>query len=676
MLLHEPDRIEQSTVILDEFHERSVEQDLCYALLNQYVDVFDDQLKRVVMSATLSLDAIVNQTSLQLIESKGFSHPVTLTYRKTDVTKSRELAQFIESSWQNISHHLLVFCPGIREIRRIEQALSNQIPVVILHGQLDKTPNIQLLENSPPTVILATNIAESSVTLPNVHTVIDLGLERFANVNPATGLTELKTRKISKASATQRAGRAGRLGPGNAIRLWSEDQQDSLVSHQPAELTYADLTATVLNCAVWGASLQDLPWLEAPSDNRWKLATETLMAWNAIGKNGAVTEHGKAMLKTGLEPWLGHFMVTAYRADNLPPAAALAASLTYSELDNYDGSHPAPISRLSKSVRSEANLILKRFNLKLPETIPAVDSSVLVTALADRLIHWTSKTQGQLVNGTAVSSRNPSSKTWGILLDGMRQSGQIQVNHSLPMATEQVLSCVKVARKIEFNPTKKTFTVCSYVGKIKLDQKPIKPSESEKTDAWANLIATQGESVLNWPDEANDIKARWLFAVSCDTTWPKWPDNFEWAERCKEFMAGVTSFNKLPLMAVLEHTLGQTQLNDLNQQYPKTWQSPTQRNVKIHYDATHKKATAEIKLQEAFGLNQTPTVGKSQPVELALLAPNQRPVANVTDLPHFWRNVYPEVRKELRGRYAKHPWPEDPMSFQATTKTNRQIKHN
>jgi ATP-dependent helicase HrpB len=274
-----------------------------------------------------------------------------------------------------------------------------------------------------------------------------------------------------------------------------------------------------------------------------------------------------------------------------------------------------------------------------------------------------------------VSSRKPTKSDWSILLDGIRNGSSIQAIHFLDISQEQVLASVETTKSIEFDPKRKTFTSCTIVGKIKLIQKPIKPTESEKTTAWAGLIASQGESVLHWSAEALDIKTRWQFAASYDKNWPQWPTATNWSNRCREFMAGVSSFHQLPLMAILEHTLGLNQLNLLSKQYPKTWQTPTGRNVKIEYDHINLKVTAQIKLQEAFGLTHSPTIGNTLPIELALLAPNGRPVAIVTDLPHFWSNVYPEVRKELRGRYAKHPWPEDPLTFEATRKTNRQIKN-
>ena len=350
ILLNNPDQLGQATVIFDEFHERSVEQDLCYALVNQYVDYFDEHVRRIIMSATLNVDKIASQTQLPLIESEGFSYPVDVHFQKTEVKNSRLVAPIIEAQWQTTDDHLLVFCPGLAEIRQLEQQLAPNIPVLILHGQLSATPNLGDLEKAASTVILATNIAESSVTLPRVHTVVDLGLERFASIHPVTGITELKTRQISQASATQRTGRAGRLAPGKCIRLWSADEHKALVAHQPAEITLADLTDTVMHCLQWGTTREELVWLDQPSASRWQLAVDKLRHWRAIDSDGQLNAHGLAMQKIGLQPWLRHLIAVAQAHENLVGPALLAAHLTTGQPVTYDTQQTQSIRNFSKAI--------------------------------------------------------------------------------------------------------------------------------------------------------------------------------------------------------------------------------------------------------------------------------------------------------------------------------------
>jgi ATP-dependent helicase HrpB len=626
------------------------------------------------MSATLNVSEIERQTQLPIIESQGFSYPVETTYKPTDVSHFNKVSGFVHQSWQETADHILVFCAGLREIRRLEQALPSEIPTLILHGQLHKTPNLMRLEIDKPTVILATNVAESSVTLSRVHTVIDLGLERFAQTHPVTGITELKTRKISKASATQRAGRAGRLGPGKAIRLWSEDQHALLISHQPPELTYADLTGTVLKCMHWGTTNQELTWLDSPSEMRWQLAEEKLKTWVAIDKRNTLTEHGHAMVRIGLEPWLSHFLALAENQNCLQSASVIAAAISLKLLDTVPVMTEINSTQLPRDLTKEANSILQRFQKKLSGTIKPISPSLLIHAFSDRIIYWRNSQTGILVNGNETRAHTPHKEMWGILLDGIKQNGVILASQWLPVSNTDVTAALPPNETITYSVKNRTFRAVSSLGKIKLNEMPIRPTEQQKSASWMLAITEFGSDEFNWNETTLSLKQRWLFAIENDSNWPHWPSNQRWANIASEFMAGISTFDQLPLQAMLDHAMGYENKKLLEQQYPKSWLAPTARHIQLSYDAANAKVTCALKLQEIFGLKNQPTVGNGIPITLSLLSPNGRPVANVTDLSHFWATVYPEIRKELRGRYSKHPWPEDPTAFKATSKTNRQIR--
>ncbi len=675
ILLNNPDQLTHATVIFDEFHERSVEQDLCYALVNQYVEYFDDQVRRVIMSATLNVEKIIHQTQLPLIESKGFSYPIEISYEKSDIKNSQLIASIIRKHWQNTEDHLLVFCAGLSEIRNIEQQLPPTISVLILHGQLAKTPNLLTLVNAPSTVILSTNIAESSVTLPRVHTVVDLGIERYANTHPVTGITELKTRQISQASAKQRAGRAGRLAPGKCIRLWSIDDQKSLVAHQPPEITYADLTELVIHCSQWGTTLNDLIWLDKPSNARWQLALDKLNAWQALDASGQLNDHGQAMQKIGLQPWLSHLIALAKANNTLESAVLLAAHLTTGQPITYDLHKPQKLANFNQAIAQEYRLTLKKLDTHDSNSISAIAENILIQALADRVIHWRTHNQGLLITGTEVKTTQPTNEKWGLLLDGIRKGQCITATSWIAVSGDIVRDTLTLKTEIRFLPdANRSFVQIKRLGKITISENTHAPSAAERSSAWLNYIEKQGEMAFRWEPETLAFKERWLLASQILPSWPNWPQKNEWKALASAFFGGLKRFEQLPLNSILEHALGYEYQSKMNTLLPQFWSTPTQRKVAIHYDAQHKKAKIQIKLQEIFGLAQHPCLADTLPLTLELTAPNGRPVASVTDLSHFWRNVYPEVRKELRGRYAKHPWPEDPINFEPTAKTNRQLR--
>ncbi|WP_161599310.1 ATP-dependent helicase C-terminal domain-containing protein [Reinekea blandensis] len=673
ILLNDPDRISGSTVIFDEFHERSVDQDLSFALIHQYINELDDSVRRLIMSATLNIRELATQTGLPVIESDGRSYPVKLTYQPTNIKQPADIARVIRNEYQHVEHHILVFLPGIREIRAIERHLD--MPVLILHGTLNATPDVQALSQAPATVILATNVAESSITLPSVHTVIDTGLERYAQVHPVTGLTELKTRRISQASATQRSGRAGRLGPGKGIRLWSEDDQQSLVPHLPPPVRESDLTESVLLIAGWGNRPAEIPWPETPPKQRLALAVEKLTTWGALSADGHITPHGRAMLRLGLPPWLAHLLALAQTENRLTAAALLAAHIGKGLMPAYDFTQPQTLSDFSDDIRKETIRLISRFQLEPNSTIEPISESLLVRALSDRVIRFHGKNDGQMISGTRVQTQVPSSSEWALLIDGIRREQHILGFAWVAVSGKAVLETLPIETDVLFQPTQKAaFLRRRRLGRLNLDETPYQPEPEEKIQAWSHHIDAFGEEALSWSAEDRAFKRRCQVAEALLDDWPKWPDGSEWTDLAMPFLNGLKRLDDLVLSPVLEHWLGYERLQWLNRTLPRHWTAPSGRTVTLEYLPEKATARATLKLQELFGLAESPTIASGTPIELDLCAPNGRSVASVIDLSHFWANIYPEVRKELRGRYNKHPWPEDPLSFQATQKTNRQLR--
>ncbi|MDN3649925.1 ATP-dependent helicase C-terminal domain-containing protein [Reinekea marina] len=673
MLLNNPESVSNCTVIMDEFHERALDQDVSFALIQETIALLDEPVPLIIMSATLEVEQLQKMTEFPLIASPGFSYPIDIEYQKLDLNRSTEFAHFIEKIWQNSHSHLLVFLAGLKEIRAIERTINNTIPVMVLHGQLNNTPNLEQLNTVEKTVILATNIAESSVTLANVHTVIDSGLERFATTHPITGISALKTRRISQASATQRAGRAGRLGPGKVFRLWSEDEHQSRVPYQPAEITQADLTLSLLQLALWGTRFDQASWLTQPDKNRVETAEQKCEQWGAL-KDGHITQHGEAMLATGLDPALANFVVTAEHYECLPAAIVFAATLSVDPAQLAQNLKPTSMPN-QLQIRNEVKRLAKRLKQDIPPQFKPLDSFALVKAFQQRLIYSPTNGAPKLFNGASVSFMNANNSEWSLMLEGHQQDRSIRVFHALPIDADTAFKAIKVNQTVQFRPSQRQeFWRIETVGQIVIKQEPFKANPEEKTHAWENYIANHGESALPINSNLLALKQRWQIATKALNNWPKWPDASAWLGIAQPFLTGLNALADLDTVSAFKHWAGYEQLATLDQLCPKLWQCPSGRSVPLAYQPQHSKVVAQLKLQEAFGLNEQPTVANNLAITLELTAPNGRPVATVHDLPHFWRNIYPEVRKELRGRYAKHPWPEDPIGFKATAKTNRQLR--
>lgn len=675
-LLHEPDAINGSTVIFDEFHERQLNQDMAFALLDHYREYFDDSVKWIFMSATLQRGQLEAHTGLPLIQADGHIHPVDVHYEPVELHKAPIVSNVVMQYAQKTHGHTLVFLAGIADIRRLENALPSNQPVLILHGQLDKVPDMTQLESWPNRIVLATNIAQSSVTLPRVHLVIDTGLERYAVADSETGFIELKTRNISQADATQRMGRAGRLGPGQCVRLWSEDKNAQRVSHHRPEIFQAQLTELALQACQWGADITELHWLDSPTFGRWQHSLNKLKQYKAIDEQNQLTPHGYQIAKLGLPLWLANAIATSTNADEQNAITWLAAHIIAQKPLGYETQQGHMNYPAEPSVRHEAMLIAKRLNMKLNQHIKPLSNQRLVSSFIERLVFWKADNIGQLWSGTQIKSRqSEAANTWGIVFNARKKGSHYVCEESLPVSEESVLSQCPIEKRITFVPdnTKQAFTQYSAIGGIILTKQKITPNGEQKKQAWFKHIQAQGESAFQWFHEAAQLKHRWHFVQKVDEQFPRWPTHEAWAALTEPYLLKAVSLNQLKINEPLLGLLNYQQQQQLQTLTPTHWKAPSGRKPPIEYDFTHNSATASLKLQECFGLTVQPMVAGKTPLTLAFTAPNQRPVANVTDISYFWANVYPDVRKELRGRYAKHPWPEDPLMATATAKTKRHL---
>jgi ATP-dependent helicase HrpB len=402
------------------------------------------------------------------------------------------------------------------------------------------------------------------------------------------------------------------------------------------------------------------------------------VAWGAIDLNGQIRAHGKLMVNVGLEPWLGHFLITAQSFDCLSAAIYLAAHLSSQEPLQYNPFHQRSARNFKPAVIAEAQKLAQRFNQPHVLQFEPITESALIHALADRLVHQLESERAILISGTEVRSKaHFKAGQWWLLLDGIRSGRQILASAWLAVSTEAVLAQRPIQERTEFDPRlgPKPFRKIRAVGQIRLSTQPCTPSREEKISAWMAYIESHGEQAFTWSKAAALLRQRWLLLSGNQASWLSWPKQDQWLALSLPFLAGLGQLHELSMVALLNQYMGYANQQTLSRLCPEHWCAPSGRNVPLTYDPVHGQIQAQLKLQEAFGLATAPTIPAGVPIRLALTAPNGRPVAVVTDWSHFWLNIYPQIRKELRGRYAKHPWPDDPLTFKATAKTARQIRN-
>jgi len=679
-LQQDPELEGVGTVILDEFHERGLDQDVSLTLVHSCRELFRPDLRLLIMSATLSMSLLEQTLGLPTVKSDGQLHPLTESYHSPGRGDADALmVELIGQARADWPGHVLVFLPGLAEIERIRQRLPPNWPACVVHSQVPQDDLHGHLEQAEPTVILSTNLAESSVTLPGVRSVVDSGLERYAEIDPATGLTELKTRRISKSSARQRAGRAARLGPGHCYRLWSQTEQDGLAPDQPPEIAQAELTSLVLTLADWGLERSDAFWLTPPTAGRWQSAVQQLIHWQALDADQQLTDHGRRLIRLGLEPALAHLVVTGDAAGHGSDAAWLGALLSQQTLwpDASAEGFAQAVQQADRTLKREARLLAQRLNGELNNNAQLLPEPILINALSHRLMHRDSQGRTRLANGAAVHGFEASSN-WQLLLHGRNRNGEVGIQQALPVADSNVHNALPEHSDIALASAKdhSRFVRRRWLGPFLIDSQPTRADASEQRLAWQSWLAEQPLS--NWPkaEALNERRQRYRLASQLLDDWPAPASAAQLALTVEPWLTGIQQLQQLDSCAVFDAWIGYDRADALNRLCPKHWQAPSGRRCALDYEPDQQRVTAAIKLQEAFGLSQTPTLlDGRQPLTLALQAPNGRVLAQVTDLPHFWRNIYPEIRKEMRGRYNRHPWPEDPIQALATAATNRQLRH-
>jgi ATP-dependent helicase HrpB len=619
------------------------------------------------------------------------------------------------------SGDVLVFLPGAGEIRRVQELLREaledpKIDIRPLYGELAAADQDAALAAAAPgrrKVILATNIAETSLTVPGVTVVVDAGLERRTQFDPSSGMSRLETQRISRASAAQRAGRAGRTAPGACYRLWSEGAQRGLAPYAAPEIAVTDLAPLALDLAAWGTAAADLRWLDPPPASTLAGSADLLHRLGAFDRDGRITAHGRAMQALAVHPRLAHMLLAGRRLGALPQAAGLAALLSERDVLRRHtplgggrdsdmrtrlevlrgGSAAGAIDRATlERVRRAERSFLRQLggHRAAPQgtdgtTMPP--GVLLAFAYPDRIGRRRSGAAAryQLSNGrgalfTAAESIGNEEFIVAVELDDREREARILL--AAPLAREDLVRhfAADLEQRDDLGwDARQEAVVARRVrafGALIVEEQPLRDVPSAATAA-AMLAGVRqlGLGALPWDDEARELQARAEFVRGLARQdvgdWPDLSDSalaarLDWLAPFIEGATRRTHLTRVPLAQALRARLDHAQQRKLEELAPRHIQVPTGTSVRVDYRDANAPC-ASMRLQEVFGLAVTPCIGGGQvPVTFKLLSPAQRPLQVTRDLASFWRNGYLEVRKDMRGRYPRHHWPENPLEAEPT----------
>ncbi|WP_333913073.1 ATP-dependent helicase HrpB [Vibrio coralliirubri] len=713
MIQTDPELTGVDMVIFDEFHERSIHADTALAFSLEIQDALRDDLKVVVMSATLDQQAL--QTLLpnaKYVESQGRTFPVDFRYQPLNANEylAPKMASVIRSLMEKESGSLLAFLPGVSAIKQVEsqlEQLASDIDVCPLYGQLSfpqQQKAIAPSEKGRRKVVLATNIAETSLTIEGIRLVVDSGLERVAKFDLKTGITKLEQVKISQSSAEQRAGRAGRIEEGLCVRLYSETQLIQQPAVPEPEILHSDLSSLVSELTQWGAaSADELHWLDVPPKASIGQAKQLLQTLELLDDNGQFTALGKQAQRLGLEPRIASMLVKAQQGSPalLNVAIVAAALLEEPERNVTDIQHS--LHRLKQRKHSKNSVVMQRakslasklnHHLDLSQVDESLLPLVLCFAFPDRIAQVRSAISSAflLANGHGAEVRDDdplANNDYIVVIDLMRSTGrasQIFLATAVDIAQLEAEFPKLFVRSDYADWDEKRGRLVAEqrvsLGKLIISTKALAdPDANQASQALLNYVARCGLDRLNWTASAKQLVER----VRCAALWmPEhdWPamDDTSLVEHLDEWLSpylnGIKSAKGLASVSIeqaLSAYLGWPLNQEIDQWLPTHYLMPTGSKKAIRYQY-QSEPVISVRMQEVFGEQDSPLIAQGRKkVVLELLSPAQRPLQITQDLAGFWAGAYKEVQKEMKGRYPKHPWPDDPANHVATTKTKRQL---
>lgn len=711
-------------VIFDEYHERSLDADLGLALTLETRHYLREELRLLVMSATLDGERVAALIGGPRVTSEGRSFPVTLRHLERPAPEHFEkaVASTVLRALDEEKGSILAFLPGGAEIRRVARQLGDLGPGVIvapLYGDLPPAAQDEAIAPAPAgrrKIVLATAIAETSLTIEGIRIVIDGGLARGPRFDPRTGMTRLVTSRVSQAASEQRRGRAGRLEPGLCYRLWPAFEQAQLAPYAPPEIREADLAPLVLTLAAWGNDEPaTLSWLDPPPPPALGQARTLLGELGALDTAGRVTEQGRAMAALPLHPRLAHMALEARAQGNGRLAAAIAAVLMERDIiraapgkrdtdlrlrvelvaergAQHDLAAELQLDRGGlERARQAARQIERALGLRAGETIDPLETGrILAEAYPDRLAQGRGA-PGQFRLAGGGSAELPPTDALAreeflavADLDGARKTARIFLAAPLSLADIEAdfANRIETRDSIEWSSTEEAVLARRRrtLGALVLDDKPLRDPPPERVlAALLSGIRELGISALPWTREAETVRRRveFLARAEPDAGWPDWSDAAllqtleDWLG---PYLSGITrraQLGAIDLAATLGAALSFAQRRMLDAHAPTHVTVPSGSRIPIDYAGGETPVLA-VRLQEMFGATATPAIASGKmPLLLHLLSPAGRPLQVTRDLKGFWTNSYPQIRGEMRGRYPKHPWPEDPLEAPPTARAKR-----
>ncbi|MCE9889388.1 ATP-dependent helicase HrpB [Kluyvera intermedia] len=701
MIQHDPELSGVGLVILDEFHERSLQADLALALLLDVQQGLRDDLKLLIMSATLDNDKLQRLLpQAPTIVSEGRAFPVERRYQSLPSHQRFDEAVAIATAelLRNEPGSLLLFLPGVGEIQRVQNFLAERVAGDVLlcplYGALPLNEQRQAILPAPPgkrKVVLATNIAETSLTIEGIRLVVDSAQERVARFDVRTGLTRLLTQRVSQASMTQRAGRAGRLEPGVCVHLLAKEQAERAAAQSEAEILQSDLSSLLLELLQWGCTdPTQLNWLDQPPAVNLAAARRLLTQLAALADD-RLTAKGQKMATLGNDPRLAAMLVAAQTDDEVATAARLAAILEEPPRGTNHDLLQA-FSRPQGQWQQRSQQLCKRLNCRAGQPDSDAIPALLAQGFPDRIARRRGQEgRYQLANGMgAMLDADDALNRYEWLIAPLLLQGSASPDARILQAcaldidalTARCPSLLQQSDTIEWDDTQGTLKALrrSQIGQLTLSVRPLgKLSETELHQAMLTGIREKGLSVLNWTSSAQQLRLR----LQCAAQWlpeEAWPavDDATLLDELETWllphMTGVHSLRGLKSVDIyqaLRERLPWSLQQRLESSLPTHYTVPTGSQIAIRYDEDNPPALA-VRMQEMFGEASTPTIAQGRvALVLELLSPAQRPLQITRDLSAFWQGAYREVQKEMKGRYPKHVWPDDPANTAPTRRTKK-----
>lgn len=714
-MLHSDNALENvGLIIFDEFHERNLHAEVALALTREVQQVLRPDLRILLMSATIDSAVLSELLGAKVIESKGRQYPVEVNYldEADEYAIGEDTAKQIIPLTRKHEGDFLVFLPGQGEIKKAEEILRRALPediIVPLFGQLSPSEQNRAIMPHPSgrrKIVLSSDIAETSLTIEGVKVVVDSGFAKSSKFDPRSGLSRLVLHRISKDSADQRSGRAGRLTAGHSYRLWSKATQAQLNEYRTPELMEADLTGLVLDMKAWGKQeIRSMTWLTPPPVGTLALAEKTLETIEAI-VDGQLTTHGKEIHQLPCHPRIAHMLLFAKKhnqlglgtdiaaileeRDPLPADSGVDLNLRIEVLRRFRD-RGTSIARIKK-IDTVASSYRRMFDIQLENTPadPWQTGLLLAYAYPERIATARpgNNAQFQLANGkiAQIGHRDDlAHESWLAVAHLDAREGMGKIWMAAPLDPKDLAPLLKMKEVIKWDRKKGGLLAHTEIriGAIILGTRPLqKVVQADAKSAILEAIVEDGDLLLDFNEAVIQLihRVQSLKKWNPDQNWPEWsvaslcetPEN--WLEPYLQNIQKNEDLKKLNLVQILENSLEFDQQKFLNQLAPKFLQVPSGSQIQIEYKPDGETPLLSVRLQELFGLLETPKVNTGMiPVLIELLSPGYKSVQLTQDLKSFWQNGYFEVRKELKRRYPKHEWPDDPIGAEAVRGVKRKF---